>query len=63
MQKDVAAAGHSPVPVNFSPQATAPVLEAPKESSEAPNNVVLLRNPVPTDLESAFEKWLDGVIT
>ena len=60
MQKEVAAAGQSPVPVLSSPPATIPVPEKPKKSTEFPSNVIPLRTATPTDLDSAFEKWLNG---
>ena len=60
MQKEVAAAGQSPVPIPSSNMTKVSANEEQRKPSETRNNVIPLRTPTPTDLDNAFEKWLDG---
>lgn len=60
MQKEVAAAGQSPVPFLLSPPTTVPAQSETQKSSEMPDNVIPLHTSPPTDPDDAFEKWIKG---
>lgn len=60
MQKEVAALGQSPVPIPLQTSETALTTEDSEESPKTPNNVIPLRTSPPSELDDAFDRWLNG---
>jgi hypothetical protein len=59
MQKEVAALGQSPVPNPLQTPETAPSTEDSEESPKMTNNVVPLQTSQSSDLDKAFNRWLN----
>lgn len=60
MQQEVGALGQSPVPILSRTPVTAPTADDSQDPRTTPNNVIPLRASPPSDLDDAFDRWLNG---
>ena len=60
MQKEVAAFGQSPVPIAHGPTTIPDPVSEIEQIQTPTRNVIPLRTSVPTDIDDAIQKWMNG---